>query len=389
MNRKLLLFLVGAIFFTMSTGCQNKELPQTQDMKEWLEASGLYSEATKEELYEKALLENGLMIYTNTSRLSDVKGSFEKEYPGLVVEMVDIRSNTIPDAVQKNYDNRDYALDLVICTDLNGVISNDFVDNGILYTYVPYDIKEHIKADHCDDGLMFLGEAVMLFYNTRNNEASPIENWWQLTEDSFEGRVYMANPLSSNSNYALFNMIIKNADIMAKAYEEFYGEKLILSDGKNAGELFLEKLVKNAVIVNSSDEALEAIAGCDGENDSVGIMISSKIRYKSIGYDVAISYGVMPFDGLYAPNGIYIAGGSPNVNTAKLFIRWLLGETDGTGQGALPYLTDGTWSPRTDIKSDAEYELEELNMWRLDKDYSYEHIEEFNEFWVNLLEEYQ
>ncbi len=389
MKRKLLIFLVLSIPATFFAGCADQKKPQEKEMEEWLENASLSAYETKEELYQKALQEDSLVIYTNTSRISDVKQSFEKEYPGLVVEISDMRSNTIPPAVQSNYDNREYAIDLVVCPDTDGVLSNELLDKGILYTYVPYDIREHLRTDHSQDQLIFLGEAMMLFYNTRNNSSSPVWNWWQLTEDAFHGRVLLTNPLSSTSTYALLELIVKNADQMASAYQEYYGEELVLPEGKNAGEYFLEQLVQNANILNSGDEVLEAVSDSDTENDVVGVIISSKVRKSDIGYNVGIAYGLSPFDGVYTPSSIFLAGGSPNVNTAKLFIRWLLGEADGTGEGALPYLTDGTWSPRTDIKSAAEYDLDQLNLWQVDKAYCFTHLDSFREYWLDLLERYQ
>ncbi|MEM1485607.1 hypothetical protein V6615_12145 [Oscillospiraceae bacterium PP1C4] len=389
MKRRLLMLLALSMVVNIFSGCANQTKPQEKDMEQWLQNANLSAHETKEELYQKALQEHGLVIYTNTSRISDVKRSFEKEYPGLVVELSDMRSNTIPPAVLHNYDNREYAIDLVVCPDTDGVISNELLDKGILYTYVPYDIRKHLRADHCQDDLMFLGEAVMLFYNTRSNSSSPVRNWWQLTEAAFHGRVFLPNPLSSTSTYSFFELIVKNADQMASSYQEYYGQKLVLPEDTNAGEYFLERLIQNAALLNSSDEVLEAVSSSGGENDAVGIMISSKIRKTAIGYDVGIAYNLSPFDGVYTPSSIFIAGGSPNVNTAKLFIRWLLGEEDGTGEGAAPYLTDGTWSPRTDIQSAAEYGLDQLNLWQTDKDYCYTHLETFRQYWLELLERYK
>ena len=43
-----------------------------------------------------------------------------------------------------------------------------------------------------------------------------------------------------------------------------------------------------------------------------------------------------------------IAGGAKNINSAKLFIRWILGEADGNGEGGKPFLQEGAWPSRTD-----------------------------------------
>lgn len=52
------------------------------------------------------------------------------------------------------------------------------------------------------------------------------------------------------------------------------------------------------------------------------------------------------FDAVFMPNCIMMVGGAPNVNSEKLFVRWLPGETDGQGEGYRPFLQQGAWSVR-------------------------------------------
>ncbi len=82
-----------------------------------------------------------------------------------------------------------------------------------------------------------------------------------------------------------------------------------------------------------------------------------------------------------------MAGGAKNVNAAKLFIRWLLGETDGQGEGYQPYLQSGAWSVRSDVQDDTGVNVQDLNLWQIDKTYLYEHYEDFLVFWESLLSE--
>ena len=68
--------------------------------------------------------------------------------------------------------------------------------------------------------------------------------------------------------------------------------------------------------------------------------------------------------------------GARNVNAAKLFIRWILGEADGKGEGYKPYFKSGAWSMRTDVADESIIPMESLKLWNLDSDYVYEHKEE-------------
>lgn len=74
-------------------GCSNQESmsKQKQEMERWLIEANLSDAFTKEELYERALKEDILVIYSVSSRVFEVKESFEQEYPGLTVEVKDIR----------------------------------------------------------------------------------------------------------------------------------------------------------------------------------------------------------------------------------------------------------------------------------------------------------
>ena len=50
------------------------------------------TDISAKELYDKALEEGTIIVYTVSTRTVDVKESFEKEYPGLTVEVRDLRS---------------------------------------------------------------------------------------------------------------------------------------------------------------------------------------------------------------------------------------------------------------------------------------------------------
>jgi iron(III) transport system substrate-binding protein len=154
---------------------------------------------------------------------------------------------------------------------------------------------------------------------------------------------------------------------LAQAYQDYAGTPLEVPDGKNAAEVFMQRLVQNVQFSNSSDEVVEAIGSASGTGH-FGFMISSKQRLQAVGYHVEPIYKLNPFSGSYASTSVMIAGGAKNVNSAKLFIRWLLGETDGTGEGYKPYQTAGTWSPRTDIPDGNDVPQSEIDLLWLDKD---------------------
>ena len=380
---KLILVIISVLLITSCSN--NTPTPQQRDMEVWLEKSKLTAHETPEQLYKAALKEDTLTIYSISTRILEVKKSFEKQYPGLTVEVHDIRTSDLIDSLRENYRQQKYTCDISIFTDSDTIISRDLIPNGILYKYVPYDIEKNILPDHNTDQLEFLGEIIQIFYNDEVYKKSPVTNWWELTEPRFKGKVYIADPNRSNSTFATLCEIVQNSDEMGKAYRDLYGKDLIIPVGSSAGKIFLQKLVENNLKqVNSSDEVVVAV-GTPGQTDPpVGILISSKVRTRDIGYALAPVFDAQPKVGTYVPNSAMIVGGAPNINSAKLFIRWLLGETDGTGEGYKPYLQNGTWSVRSDVKSQSPLLLDQINLWKLDKDYIAANKEDIMNYWISL-----
>lgn len=370
------------------SGCLNKDNTEKrkQEMNQWLKTANLSDHLTKEQLYEKALLEDTLVIYSVSSRVFEVKESFEKEYPGLTVEIKDVRGNDVVDMVRMNYETGEYNCDLIICSDCNGSLYNELLKPGIIYTYVPWDIAPNMKEGHADEELVFLGESVQLFYNSSVFDKQPITNIWELTKEQYQGKIIIANPLSSFSTYGFCSAMFTESYAIEQAYYDYSGKELDIPKGKSAGEVFWEMLAPNITFTNSSDEVLEGV-GNHGDEIWIGMMLSSKMRYQELGYQFEPIYELNPFAAVYTPNCVSIVGGCKNVNTSKLFIRFLLGERDGTGVGYQPFSTAGTWSSRVDVPDGNSVALSDIDYVGLDKAYLYKYRDSMNAFWERLLQE--
>ncbi|HKM04271.1 MAG TPA: extracellular solute-binding protein [Lachnospiraceae bacterium] len=380
--------LVAVLLFILCvTGYSKnqKEISQEVLMEQWIVDAKFDTTQLTEELYQAALEEDILTIYSVSTRVFDVKESFEKEYPGLNVEIKDVRGNDLVRMVKENYQSENYACDLVICSDCDGSLYKELLEPGIVYTYIPQDIAPFIKDEFAEDELEFLGEVLMVVYNGEAFEAPPIDNIWEMTEDIYKGKIIMASPLSSFSTYGFCATVLRESKLMEEAYEQYAGKPLELPEGKSAGEVFWEQLAENMVFTNSSDEVLEGIGNSGPEGMMLGFMISSKMRYQDIGYQIEPIYHLEPFAAVYTPNSVCIAAGSKNVNTAKLFIRYMLGELDGTGNGLNPFFTKGTWSVRSDVADGNDVPLEDIDVQFLDKSFLYENREEMLDFWEEIL----
>ncbi len=385
MNKAFIILSLAAIFILISS-CAPKQEAINSDMETWLMNAHLDAEETTEELYEKALAEDTLVIYSSSTRVMDVKDSFEAQYPGLTVYVKDTRSVDLVDVLKQEFLDGNYNCDIVLCSDDNGVISQELIPEGIVYKYVPYDIAAKIRPENDTATLPLVAEIEMAFYNTEAYDAPPVKNWWELTEERFYGKVVMSNPTKSFSAMGLVGTTIKNSDVMAQAYRDLYGTELKLQDGETAGEAYWRMLMENGLmLLNSSDEVVELV-GTPGLTDPpIGIMVSSKLRMSDVGFNIEPIYEMEYFAGTYTPNSIMIAGGSKSINSAKLFIRWILGETDGQGEGFKPYLQKGAWSVRSDIQSDSDVSLDDLNYFPLDPEYIYNNLDDITDYWLMLM----
>ena len=380
----LILIIAISLFGVAKFYEENKE--KQSPLADWLIRANLDEPKTPEELYAAALNENMLVIYSTSTRMRDVVRSFERQYPGLIANVEHHREGELYDILRQNFETSNFAADVVCSADGRGIMTNEFLPEKIVVKYVPHDFADKILPGNNEDFLMLAGEASVLGYNEDYYAEPPIRHWWELTEERWRDMVYIPSPTRSMTTNAFFATVIQKSDMMAREYEDLYGVPLDLPPGGSAGREFLRRLIENGVtIMNSSDEMAEIIGAPGSISPYIGIVISSKTRLRTIGYELQNHYGMEPFVGVYTPINIMIAGGSKNINAARLFIRWVLGEADGQGEGYQPYLQSGAWSVRNDVRDETGMRSEELNLLHLDRVYLYENQESFLEFWEELL----
>ena len=351
-------------------------------MSTWEKNAALGAEQSPKELYEAAKGEGILKIYTVSSRLFDVAESFQKQYPGLLVEVNYYRAEEMTEKIKQNHESESYDCDLLFITNGDGSLTEDLIPKKLAYRYVPYDIKDKLRTGGSEQYLSVLLEVPLLTYNEDYYEDTPVSNWWELTEEKWRGKLYITDPSKSMISYTLFSMFIKNSDKMEASYEAHFGKKFEASGSESAGEAFIRLLIENGLnVVNDSDDVANAVALPGSKSDAVGILNASKLRLRDQGYPLQVCYELDPFAGVINPANIMIAGGAKNINSAKLFIRWILGEADGTGEGGKPFLQEGAWPSRADVEGAATRKLEDMNVIYTDETYSSKNREAFLSFW--------
>lgn len=389
MKKQLVRFsCVVLLLICFLSGCSNSlDTENDIKMKQWLENAKLTAQETPEQLYEAALSESTLIVFSNSSRVLETKKAFESAYPGLTVEIRDIRSVDMIPMLRDSREKGEYLCDVIVTPDENNVLTDEFLPKGIVHRYCPSDIEKALLPDYNPSLLEFLGEGGILFYNTDASKEPPIANWWELTEPQWRGKICMANPLRSITTYTFLCATIQNSDEMQQAYKLRYGKDLAVPEGSNAAQEFWKMLLENDLKLAASSDEVAEFVGAIGQTEPVlGFMVSSKLRLEKIGYSIAPVYNITPSIGTYTPNVISVAGYAKNINATKLFIRFILGEADGQGEGYKPFLQKGTWSVRSDVRSETEIPLSDVDFWKADTEYISKNKEWIREFFTSLLE---
>lgn len=341
-----------------------------------------------EQLYEEAKREKSLTILTSTTRVYDVQEWFSEKYPGITVDVQFSRATDLLALLEENMGSGEFLCDLVICSDAEALMSTRFLEAGVLEKYVPPGMERVIQPQYNGKLLDFMLEGGVLFYNSETYDTPPISNWWELTEPRFRGKFYMVDPRRSHTTNALLLTMIQHSDEMADAYEMLYGEPLDIPAGSNAGAEFWQRLLANDVqFTSSSDEALELV-GTRGQADPpFAILVSSKDRKAELGYAIAPVYNMAPACGVLVPSSVMLSSAAEHPAAAKLFVHFLLGEEDGQGVGYTPFLCEGSWPVRTDVRSETTVQLEDTSFWLLDIEYMAQNQKETTALWEALRED--
>ena len=385
MIKKLLLMLIVLLLLCVPVFAGGKKEAEKKG-NPWLEKAQLDKDIPIDQLYQAAKEEGKVVVYSLSSRVKKVKATFEEQYPGVEVEAYDIRVAEIFEKFKNEYEAGLYNVDVLFMQDLDGSIYNEFFKTGLLHKYLPADIAKNIPEEYQEICYMPYFEVKQIFYNTEVYPECPIDNWWDLTRKEYSGKLMIVDPLQNASTMGVFIAMIQNSDDMEKAYIEEFGEKLVLSDGcENAGYEFMKRIAENdPIIVTSESKSIKAI-GAPGQKSAPFVMgASSKMRYAGDKVLVDVVKEIKPKNGKVDNVMLAITDKAPHVNAAKLFIRWMAGEADGTGAGYDPYRSVGTWPSRTDVKLVDTPPLDSFELWPTDLDFNYKNLEKVRNFWISL-----
>lgn len=386
MKKTILILLIISVPFLLFAGGK-KEAPAEAE-----KVAVIAEVEDWDAIYAAAKEEGKVVIYALSSRIFDAVEEFKTMYPGVEVEAVDIPTVQQVEKLKREQSAGVYNADVLLLADRTS-IEKDILKKGYAINYVPSTLVDGVKtedvipAKYRDEILLHSIEAKVIFYNTESYSEPPINNLWDLTEPEWKGRFQMKDPMQSPENMNFLQMAVMHADEMAAAYEKKYGKKIVLSEGnENAGYEWLDKLVKNDIVLTTSDGKTAKAAGAAGQkNAPLGICVaSSKIRYNKKGTKLGIAFDVEPKFGIVKGNFLLMTANAPHPNAAKLLIRYMLGDAAGT-KGMKPFYVPGQWASRSDIIPKLEKSLDEVSAlaWSIDPDFVYNEGLQIRDFWLS------
>ena len=356
----------------------------------WAVDAGLYEDESSDELYKKALDEEGgkVVIYSISSRMAKVKASFEEDYPGMTLEVYDINANDMSTKLSTEYNSGIRTADVIHSKEQTGDYMINFFNKGILHNYQPESIYKNVNQEYLKDMTPLYFETDWWFCNTGIYTETPITNWWDVTEPEWKGSFVLQNPIGTVSYMALFTTMVEHADEMAEAYKACYGEDIVLADDEpTAAHAWMKRVLENdPVIFDSNNEVIQSV-GEGKESKLIGYTPSSKYRERADkGWNIESEPLKMePVSGVAFMNFVAVVNEAPHPNGAKLLIRYLLGGEDGNGNGIKPFNTIGGWPVRPETTpAEGNIPLEDMKLWMINYDFVYKNLQDVQDYWYQF-----
>ncbi|WP_282940334.1 extracellular solute-binding protein [Paenibacillus sp. RC67] len=352
----------------------------------WAEKAGLNKTETAAELYAKAKEEGSVVLYSMSSRVSDVKDSFEAKYPGVKVEAYNISSVDMLEKLVREHGAGIYNADVIFTKDTGGTFTMELLKKGIVHKYMPSDLVGKMVEPYKSqvEGLVPYVEVRGIFYNSDVYKTPPITNWWDVTTPEWKGRLMISDPMKSADTMDLFLAFVQNAEDMKQAYKDKFGKDIELNGSPNAGYEFIRRLSKNDLILtNSGGDIVKAVGKTGQTKPPIGLAVSTKLREaQGQGLKLGVSYDIKPKVSHVEQALLYVGDQSKHPNAAKLLIRWMSGEADGNADGLKPFNIWGAWPTRSDVKQVEDLPLAKLNVWKYDPVFYYENSPKVRDFWL-------
>ena len=381
-----------------------------------------WNHMSMDELYEMAKAEGGtITIYSTTADADTARKKIQRAYPDLKFEYISCDTNTVMKKIEMEAESGNPMADVLMVKDSSGEIYNELVLWDLVKVFYPADVCAHIADDKLAYGLPLYSTFNPWFYNTRDYpDGVPITSWWDIVEGYNPETQSYKDANGNNTQFwtiftkdviapsyaALWAQLIVDGDKLEAQYEKQYGEKLVYTyqdhlqntpgvmefPENNAGVELLWRFSQmtitqladgDAVVqaVNDEDEVLGPTLGLC----SASKIDNSKIAMGETGMDIAWVTGLEPYTAQDAAAYSYVVSNCDNPAGARLFIRYMMGDTDGVSGCYQVFDKLGHWSVRDDVvyeKSGIAYEDVNLTVPDFAKIYAnYPNVKAYYSLW--------
>ena len=323
------------------------------DAAAWLKRVGLGPHAVAEEewsqIQARARAEGYVLLYSDTSRSLNPIESLAQAYPGLRAEACTLGSQDIYLRLVDDLQEGEHAAGVYLVGDAPRTLK--LLAQHQIWNYVPADLIDVVPKELRAPLLVHHWSALTLVYNPTLAEAPPIDNWWDLTQPEWRGRVALPDPTVDERTMYFLITLVQHSDELAAAYRAEFDRALVLdADCPNAGYQWIKALLANEpILVHSDAEVVDLVGGPEADEIRVGLCGYEQYDKVSRGeLSFAPILEAIPTAGLQWPTYLALVDRCQRPNAAKLLVRWLMGdETGGEGYSAWHY--PGFYPARTDV----------------------------------------
>ncbi len=303
---------------------------------------------TLEALIEAARKEGPIVVVDATGKIKDMAKNFTAKY-GIQATGVKLSAQNQEQVLAREAAARNVTHDVFNMSNLPSVTTR-FLPEGIGVSWMPPDLVNETPKGYQNPAITSLNPWLWAYNTAKHGDKCPVQNWWELTEPKWKGKVSIPDPLLRNETMFWFNQIETNFDqAMRDAYQAHFGKPLG-ADVKSATREWVKRFAANSPNVTRSDTDVGPVVGAKGLKDPhFGFLSAAIFRTENNNPEMAICSGLKPWAGQLTPRVAVIAAGTRSPNAAKLFVHFMM-----SGEGMAPQFADGKLPTNTKTKMPAD-----------------------------------
>jgi len=366
------------------TEAPTEAAPALTPKEEWLKANqlGSYSTDTQDwaAIEEAAKKEGKVVVYANTSKITNAGEKWAEKYPDITMEGYDLGGDDVLSKTVGEQQSGSVVGDVWFSSG-GAELIGQVLPHEYVWRFVPDSTS--VSPEYAEPLLMSRFGTTILAYNSELNKACPVKNLWELTQPEWKGKVVIEDPLADASTLSKLITIAYHADEMKKAYVDLYGKEPTLdADTPDAGWLWLKRFAQNAPIPQPGGDEVDSAFATPGMKDNL-LAFTSYSNYPDV-QDGNLAFepcwGLDPISGVQSQSYVGVMNQATHPNAAKLFIKYI---TSADGRG--PWAKFGTYFPDpTYVVPEGQKTLDEVQKltWFIAEKYAYDNLVQARDFYL-------